>query len=112
VEVHAVPTTDGVPHTPLVHVVVVQMQLLQTVLVLLEPEVVLVPVLVAVLMVQAPATAQVHPVEAQVQVLVELAQLHGTLAMEQLLLRLLASKRRFFRLKNQIYRENRFEIVS
>jgi hypothetical protein len=51
-------------------------------------------------------------VEAQVQVLVELAQLHGTLAMEQLLLRLLASKRRFFRLKNQIYRENRFEIVS
>jgi hypothetical protein len=61
---------------------------------------------------QAPVTAQVHPVEAQVQVLVELAQLHGTLAMEQLLLRLLASKRRFFRLKNQIYRENRFEIVS
>jgi hypothetical protein len=37
--------------------------------------------------------AQVHPEEAQVQVPVALAQLHGTLAIEQLLLRLLASKR-------------------
>jgi hypothetical protein len=104
VEVHAVPV-EVVKHAVGMagsgHVTVVQMQLLQVV-VLLELVPVLVPVfvLVPVPKVQAPVTAQVHPVVAQVQVLVVLAQSHGTLPTAQLLLRPLGSDERPFKLRN------------
>jgi hypothetical protein len=101
---------DVVHGSELIHVTVVQTQLLQVVEVLVD---VAVPVPVTELMTQVPLVQEQGGTaeETQLQVPVALAQLHGLLPREQLLARVLASVKRLLRLKNQ-YTMYYFSIIS